>query len=337
MISQSSQPPPPDLAALEITPQEARLAKLYEFLYPVWKTVFLSWLISVVITIIVIWFAAPTLDARVLIMGVGIATICSISISYVVSHVAYTYQTLIRQKNDMLSIYASDLTQANQELEAFARTVAHDLKNPVAGIVGYASLLREDFADFSPAEVMDLLQRIQQQGEHTSKIVDAILMLSRTRRADVELQPIDMMQTIANVLERLSSEVSAKEAIIHYPKQWPKAVGYAPWVEEIWFNYINNALKYGGEPPKLILGAAFEGEQVRFWVDDNGAGLTQEEQARLFTEFTRLNNGAIEGHGLGLSIVQRIAHKLGGQVGVESTVGCGSRFYFTLSQRANAA
>jgi signal transduction histidine kinase len=118
---------------------------------------------------------------------------------------------------------------------------------------------------------------------------------------------------------------------------WPVARGYGPWVEEVWANYISNAVKYGGQPPRIELGATplppanESGEgRVRFWVRDNGPGITPEDQARLFTPFTRLDQVRAAGHGLGLSIVRRIVEKLGGEVSVESQVGQGSTFSFTL-------
>jgi two-component system sensor histidine kinase/response regulator len=102
----------------------------------------------------------------------------------------------------------------------------------------------------------------------------------------------------------------------------------------VWANYISNAIKYGGRPPHIELGATAQDDgMVRFWVRDNGAGLTPEEQTRLFIPFTRLDQVQVKGHGLGLSIVRRIVGKLGGQVGVESQVGQGSVFSFTLPGR----
>ncbi len=115
------------------------------------------------------------------------------------------------------------------------------------------------------------------------------------------------------------------------PETWPKALGHGPWVEEIWANYISNAIKYGGKPPCVELGFDRRDEDtVRFWVRDNGKGITEEDQARLFKPFLRLSEAGIKGHGLGLSIVERIAKKLGGKVGVESQIDQGSLFYFTL-------
>jgi signal transduction histidine kinase len=121
------------------------------------------------------------------------------------------------------------------------------------------------------------------------------------------------------------------EIIVENAEAWPVAAGYAPWVEEVWANYVSNALKYGGTPPRIELGATLEGDaMVRFWVRDNGAGLSAEQQSNLFKMYSRLDTKRVEGHGLGLSIVQRIVNKLGGQVGVESAVGQGCTFSFTL-------
>lgn len=93
---------------------------------------------------------------------------------------------------------------------------------------------------------------------------------------------------------------------------------------------IINALKYGGRPPQVELGVNPYNGQIRFWVSDNGQGISAAEQQRLFAPFVRLNEGTVEGHGLGLSIVKRIVHKLGGEVGVVSTPNEGSCFWFTL-------
>jgi signal transduction histidine kinase len=108
------------------------------------------------------------------------------------------------------------------------------------------------------------------------------------------------------------------------------ALGYAGWVEEVWVNYISNAIKYGNKPPRVELGATPQPDgMIRFWVRDNGPGLSPEQQAKLFTPFTQLSPIRATGYGLGLSIVARIMDKLGGQVGVESEgiAGRGSLFY----------
>ena len=133
------------------------------------------------------------------------------------------------------------------------------------------------------------------------------------------------------VQRRLGHVIEGSQAQIIEPESWPAALGHGPWIEEVWLNYISNAIKYSGREPRLELGGAVEpGGAARFWVRDNGPGLSEEDQGRLFAPFTRLHQVRAEGHGLGLSIVRRIVDKLGGQVGVESQVGKGSVFYFTL-------
>ena len=126
-------------------------------------------------------------------------------------------------------------------------------------------------------------------------------------------------------------------------------MGYAAWVEAVWVNYINNAIKYGGVAqtgvkPIVRLGwdtvtspsenspesDANPESFIRYWVQDNGVALPKASRDKLFIEFTRLDHRISEGHGLGLSITKRIIEKLGGKVGVESTPGVGNTFYFTL-------
>ena len=122
---------------------------------------------------------------------------------------------------------------------------------------------------------------------------------------------------------------------IVYPTDWPTAVGHAPWIEEVWANYISNGIKYGGHPPYLELGSTLQPDHmIRFWIRDNGSGISPNDMKRLFVPFERLKPKKIEGFGLGLSVVERIIKRLGGSVGVESQPGEGSTFYFTLPQTA---
>ena len=140
-----------------------------------------------------------------------------------------------------------------------------------------------------------------------------------------------MLDIIASAERRLVRIRQESRAEIVVPDRWPVALGYGPWVEEVWVNYLSNGIKYGGTPPRLELGGTAQSDgMVRFWVRDNGPGISKENQGQLFTPFTRLRQARAKGHGLGLSIVRRIVEKLGGQVGVESDLGQGSTFCFTL-------
>lgn len=144
---------------------------------------------------------------------------------------------------------------------------------------------------------------------------------------------VNMQKVVLDAMSRLKDVIQAKDAKILLPDVWPEVLGYEAWLEEVWLNYISNAIKYGGTPPVVQIGSdILPDEQVKFWIKDNGKGLSADEMALLFSKFTRLDTARAEGHGLGLSIVKRIVEKLIGEVGVESEniPGEGSVFYFIL-------
>jgi PAS domain S-box-containing protein len=265
-----------------------------------------------------------------------------------------------KQAEEALRQQTLELQARNKELDAFAATVAHDLKSPLAVIVGFAEILQEGCLTMQREDLARYLRTVYQNASKMRDIVDALLLLATVRRTEVQMEPLDMVAIVDEALQRLASVVEDHPGEIVVPESWPQALGYGPWIEEVWVNYIANALKYGGQPSRVELGATVldgaeavttssllpssapvsddreraapggaQSGMVRFWVRDNGPGLTPEDQARLFTPFTQLDPRA-PGHGLGLSIVRRIVEKLGGQVGVESEAGQGSVFSFTL-------
>jgi len=227
----------------------------------------------------------------------------------------------------------ADREKLIEDLDAYAHTVAHNLKTPLNGVTGMSQLLLNDYTDMTQEEAQPILQDLLNSGIKMNSIIDELLLLARVQTEHIVMKPLDMTAIIADVRKRLALMIEPFEPVIQMPDNWPVAVGYAAWVEEIWANILSNALKYGGRPPVLELGAD-EGVNgmVRFWIHDNGRGLSTEEQSKLFTPFTRAHHGGQEGHGLGLSIIRRIAQKHGGEAGVESEGidGGGCVFYFTL-------
>ena len=236
----------------------------------------------------------------------------------------------LRAAQQALQEHATELEERNADLDAFAHTVAHSLKNSLGLIVGRAELLLSDEIDLPPEKQRHSLHTVSRTARHMSHVIDELLLLASIRNVDVTISPMNMHRAVAAARERLTPLIEEHDAEIILPDKWPAALGHEPWIEEVWVNYLSNALKYGGTPPRIELGAEREGNLVRFWVRDNGPGITAEDLARLFTPFTRIAQVAAQGHGLGLSIVHRIIEKLGGTVGVESEIGIGSVFWFTL-------
>jgi PAS domain S-box-containing protein len=224
------------------------------------------------------------------------------------------------------------LRARNEELDAFAHTVAHDLKNPLQLIAGSAELLAEADLDLAPEDVAALVDKIKRTSHKMDSIIHELLLLASVRKADVRPQPLDTARLVAGAIQRLGSLIEEYQAEIVVPDAWPPALGHGPWVEEVWANYLSNAIKYGGEPPCVELGAQQRNGVVRFWVRDNGPGIDPEARSQLFVPFTQLSQVRAQGHGLGLSIVRRIVERLGGRVGIETGQpdDRGTTFYFTL-------
>jgi len=226
---------------------------------------------------------------------------------------------------------SAELEVSNRELEAFAHTVAHDLKAPLTHVIGYADVLYEMEDEVEASQRREYLQTIRRSSRKMASIIDELLLLAELRKEVVQLSPLNMDTIVAEALERIQPLATRMQARIEVPETWPKALGYGPWIEEVWVNYLSNALKYGGKRPHVELGGTpRDDDRVSFWVRDHGPGLSEEEQARLFVPFTNLDKVNTKGYGLGLSIVYRIVEKLDGEVWVKSAPGQGSTFGFTL-------
>lgn len=218
------------------------------------------------------------------------------------------------------------------ELDAFAHTAAHDLKHPLTTLSVRLELagmaIRENNGDAALLHLDAVGHSVDQLGN----IIEELLLLSGVRRQVVYSAPLDMPEVLAEAQARMAHHIKSSRAQITIPCAWPKAVGYGPWVAHVWVNYLSNACKYAGPDARITLGGELNSDETRarFWVQDQGPGLTDEQQTVMFTPFTTLNNVRARGHGLGLSIVRRIVEKLGGAVGVVSKPGAGARFWFEL-------
>jgi signal transduction histidine kinase len=224
----------------------------------------------------------------------------------------------------------TNLQARNKELEAYAHMVAHDLKDPLTVLITTSDLIIK-IPNPTRKELKGDLQRIRSTSLEMNRIINNLMLFAEVSKAEAPLELVNMAQVVARVQDRLSHLIEEQQAQISIPKVWPDAIGYAPWLEEVWANYLSNALKHGGNPPHVELGASAQSDgMVRFWTRDEGSGLPTEIQAHLFKPYSQIDHFSDSGHGLGLSIVFAIVEKLGGQVGVESEPGQGSLFFFTL-------
>jgi DNA-binding response OmpR family regulator len=243
----------------------------------------------------------------------------------------------IKQQGPVVEVdnYKTQLDECRTKFDAFVHSVSSDLKAPLNRIVELSSVFTNMGLNKAPLSVKSLvnLQQIGEIGLNTVNTVDTLLLLAGLfQEQEVKLELNEMHDIVTFVLEeRLACQIQQYKAKIKLAEIWPVVPGYRPWLEEIWKNFISNGLKYGGKLPHLELGATpLHHDKVRFWVRDNGPGLTKDEQEKLFLPKTPLHQVAVKEYGLGLSVVQQLVEQMGGEVGVESKKGKGCLFYFTL-------
>jgi len=239
--------------------------------------------------------------------------------------------TELKETERMLEEQNNLLMERNSELDTFTHSVAHDLKNPLSLIQGYAELIRDEGHKLSGDELREYSESIVFSARKMTSIINALLLLASVRKEHIQLERVEMEAIVRDALRRLRKTITEHKASITLPEHWPAVIGYASWIEEIWVNFISNAVKFGGPSCHVVIGAeADDSGNVRYWISDDGLGIPEDAVREIFKPFTRLSQVDVEGHGLGLSIVGRIIQKLGGTVEVQSAPGRGSTFTFIL-------
>ena len=204
-------------------------------------------------------------------------------------------------------------------------------------VIGYTELLLLDQNDglLTPEKTRQYGTSIMTGSLRMKNTINELLLLAEARDSTVITEAVNMEDIVVEVVDNLSLLIENGQASVKLPSSWHSAMGYGPWITEVWSNYIINAIKYGGKPPRVTMGSEKQADgYIRFWIQDNGPGIPNDKQDKLFRAFETLHRTPATGSGLGLSIVKRIIDRLGGSVGVESSGidGEGSLFYFTLPE-----
>lgn len=236
--------------------------------------------------------------------------------------------------NQHLETRNTELATANEDLESFTHTVAHDLRAPLRHIQAYSKLLEESLgSELSPA-VQDNLQRIAESSQHMGLLIDDLLSLARVGRRELNVQATGLGSVVAEVLRELKPDLENRDVRCH--------TGDLPFVEcdaglmkVVFYNLLSNAVKYTRPRQTAIIEVGqtpYDGQRVIF-VRDNGVGFNMKYADKLFGVFQRLHRREdFEGTGVGLATVQRIIHKHGGRIWAEAELDKGATFYFTLGQ-----
>jgi len=225
-----------------------------------------------------------------------------------------------------------ELEAANQELEAFSYSVAHDLRAPLRGIAGFSEILLEDHAAELGADGLDHLLTVQRSARRMHVLIEDLLRLSRTSRADLERRPVDLSRIAHEVLGRLRAAEPHRSVTADVADDLVVA-GDPGLLELVVENLLGNAWKFTSrrDAARIELGAIRQGDTRVCFVRDNGAGFDPAQVGRLFASFQRLHaTSEFEGTGLGLAIVGRIVDRHGGRIWAEGAVDAGATFYFTF-------
>jgi len=238
----------------------------------------------------------------------------------------------VRAANVQLLHTNQHLEAANKEIEAFAYSVSHDLRQPLRAIDGFSRLLMDRHAAALEPTAKNYLERVRAGAQRMGALIDDILRLSRITRAEMRIAPVDLTKLARETVEELHVAEPGRSAT------WEIAEGLVVEADPILMravlqNLLGNAWKYTGrrEHARIELGA-IPGNEPTYFVRDNGAGFDMRYADKLFGAFQRLHGvEEFPGTGVGLATVQRIVHRHGGRIWAEAAVDEGAAFYFTLA------
>lgn len=249
------------------------------------------------------------------------------------------------------------LRQTVAELQEFSYSVAHDLRTPLRGMQGFASLLLKDHAKFLNPQALSYLERIATSASRMDSLIQDVLNYTRVSRGEALLVPVDLDVLVRDIIATYP-DWHGRTVAIDVEGKLPLVLGHEGFLTQCVSNLLSNSIKFIGPgitprvriwaedrspdatqapwPPaneKVAEGWATNGPVVRVWFEDNGRGILTQDHERVFRMFERINPiEEFEGTGVGLTIVRKALERMGGRVDFQSDAGKGSRFWFELKK-----
>jgi signal transduction histidine kinase len=275
------------------------------------------------------WAAPRAADAREVSLLQALADSTSVALENI--QVYNELEQRVRERTQQLQA-------ANRELEAFSSSVSHDLRTPLASIIGFADLMAADQELNRNPVWQQRVQRIVHAARRMNGLIDDLLNLAQITRAELMCEEIDLADLARQALQGLRREAAERRVEVILPTRMP-AFGDPRLLRIVLDNLLSNAWKYTSkrECATIEIGLREGSSSPTYFVRDDGAGFDMQQSSKLFTPFERLHSQAeFPGTGVGLTTVQRIIHKHGGAIWAQSEKDRGATFFFTLPARAPA-
>jgi PAS domain S-box-containing protein len=255
--------------------------------------------------------------------------------------IGITYAPLFNKDGKLTNFIAnirdiSSFRRAQEMQNVFISTVSHELRTPVALIKGYASTLNRQDAHWDMNVVHQSLEVIEEEADRLTELIDDLLTASKIQAEQVvslQIADVRLDSLGEQAVERLKTQTSRHEFVLSFPDGFPAIHGDARRLRQVIDNLITNAIKYSPNGGKITVGGRFSDQSVTFFVRDEGSGVPEREQSRIFERFYRVDNNLTrrtKGTGLGLYLAKVIIEAHKGEIFLKSTPGKGATFYFTL-------
>ncbi|GEM_PF-1783642 len=240
----------------------------------------------------------------------------------------------LQRYNEELAASNQQLEQSNAELERFAYIASHDLKSPLRNIISFLNLIERKVRQNADPQLLEYLKFATESARQMHQLILDVLEFSRVNQAELQLDEVDLNESLVLALRNLKEEMSQKNAVVE-SMQLPTVRANSAYMLQLFQNLISNGIKYNERRIPLVqIGVTEQADHYEFYVRDNGIGIDPQYKERVFEMFKRLHTREeYQGTGIGLALCKKIVFKLGGNIWLDSEPGRGTTFFFTIPKQ----